>query len=44
MPNIPRMEVAIPTIDEGIPSPPDDGISVERGVERKIDQRLLKAL
>lgn len=55
MPNIPRMDVAIPTVDAGIPSPPEDEkwrerifwlavMSEERGVDRKRDQRFVKAL
>jgi hypothetical protein len=55
MPNMPRIDVAIPTVEAGMPSPPENikgrvrlfgfaSVLEERGVERKRDQRFVKAL
>jgi hypothetical protein len=49
---MPSIDVAMPTVEAGMPRPPGSGeimftfikVSEERGVERKRDQRLVKAL
>jgi hypothetical protein len=52
---MPRIDVAIPTVEAGMPSPPENkkgrvrffgfaSVLEERGVERKRDQRFVKAL